>query len=340
MTQQIRVLLTDDSQSDASALALELGRALQDSQGLQTRWVESAQQMYQAIEEWLPDIVLSDVHMPRFDIFAALATIRQRWPLLPVVVVSGLVGEEFAARLIKAGANDFVAKTGAARLGAVVERELRDARQNLERAELAARLRRQEGLFQNVMAHLPVGVWLFDENGAVMHGNPAALAIWDAPADTPEQNFPPPRGWWADSGQPLKPEDWATVRALRNDETSIDERIEIETFAGARKVMLNSAVPLRGDDGQMLGCFVVNQDITALHHTEQRLRRTERTLRGLSQRQIEAQEQQRRWIAQELHDDIGQAIAAMRLQLGRIAEQSREPLARQMATEALQSSSS
>ena len=335
MSQTIRVLLADDSQSDASALALQLGR---DMQGLQTRWVESAEQMYAAIEEWQPDIVLSDVHMPRFDIFAALALIRQRWPLLPVVVVSGLVGEEFAAHLIKAGANDFVAKAGAARLGVVVERELRDARQSAERAELAARLRRQEGLFERVLKHLPVGVWLYDENGAVLHGNPAALAMWEAPAGVPLQDLGLGRGWWADSGQQVKPEDWASERALRFDETSIDERIEIETFAHTRKVMLNSAVPLRGDDGQTLGCFVVNQDITALHHTEQRLRRTERTLRGLSQRQLEAQEQQRRWIAQELHDDIGQAIAAMRIQLGRIAEQSREPLAREMAAAALLSS--
>ena len=330
-----RVLLVDDSQSDASALALELGRNMQ---GLQTRWAEGAEKMYEAIEEWKPDIVLSDVHMPRFDIFAALAHIRQHWPLLPVVVVSGLVGEEFAARLIKAGAKDFVAKTGAARLPAVVERELRDARLSAERAELAARLRWQEGLFERVLEHLPVGVLLFDKGGAMLHGNPAALAIWETPAGAPVQSLGPRRGWWADSGQPLQAADWASGRALLHDETSINERIEIETFAGARKVMLNSAVPLHGEDGQTLGCFVVNQDITELHHTEQRLRRTERTLRGLSKRQFEAQEQQRRWIAQELHDDIGQAIAAMRLQLGRIAEQSREPLAREMAAEALQSS--
>ena len=330
-----RVLVVDDSQDDAVALSFELGRGLK---GIETRWAEGGEQMYEAITAWQPHIVLTDVHMPRFDIFAALARIRAQWPLLPVVVVSGLVGEEVAARLIKAGANDFVAKTGVARLALVVDRELRDAGERAAKAALATRLRDQERLFNRVLEHLPVGVWLFDQAGTILHGNPASLAIWEGPHHVDSDGFSHYKGWWADSGLPIAPEDWGAARAIRHGETSIGERIEIETFSGHRKVILNSAVPLHDDAGVLQGCFAVNQDITDLHNTEQRLRRTEHTLRALSQRLLEVQEQERRWIAQELHDDIGQGIAAMRFQLARIVEQSQEPSARTMAAQALHAS--
>lgn len=330
-----RVLLVDDSQDDAVTMAFELGRGMK---GIETRWAEGGEQMFAAIEEWQPDIVLTDVHMPRFDVFEALARLRQRWPLLPVVVVSGLVGEEAAVRLIKAGANDFVAKAGVGRLPLVVERELRDARERAERASLEARLRSQERLFTRVLEHLPVGVWTVDATGTVRHVNPAARALWEGAPFVDIDGFASFKGWWADSGRPIEPDEWGAVRALRDDETSLGERVEIQTFGGHRRVVLASAVPLRDDDGSSLGCFVVHQDITELHRGEQRLRRTEQMLRALSQRLLDVQEQERRWIAQELHDDIGQGIAAMRFQLSHIVERSHEPAARQLATDALRSS--
>jgi len=282
--------------------------------------------------------VLTDVYMPRFDVFEALERLRTQWPLLPVVVVSGLVGEEAAARLIRAGARDFVAKSGVGRLALVVERELRDARERAERLALTTHLRSQERLFLRVLEHLPVGVRVFDLTGKVLHANPAGNAIWDSAQCVDidgESHF---RQWWADTGLPIAPNECGAARALRDGEASFGERIEIETGAGKRTVILKSTVPLYGDDGVLVGCFTVSQDITELHLTEQRLRRTERTLRALSLRLLDVQEQERRWIAQELHDDIGQGIAAMRFQLARISARSQESVARKIAVEALHSS--
>ena len=55
-------------------------------------------------------------------------------PGLPVVVVTGFIGEEQAASLMKAGANDFLVKDRLFRLGAVVEREVTEARARREQA--------------------------------------------------------------------------------------------------------------------------------------------------------------------------------------------------------------
>ena len=330
-----RVLVVDDARDDAVALSFEIGRGLKD---IDTRWAEGGEQMYAAITSWQPHIVLTDVHMPRFDIFEALERLRTQWPLLPVVVVSGLVGEEMAARLIKAGAKDFVAKSGVARLALVVERELREARERAEKQALATQLRNQERLFLQVLEHLPVGVWVLDAAGTIHHRNPAVKAIWEGERHVGTDRYSHYKGWWAETGLPVDASEWGAARAISDGEASFDQRIEIETFTGKRKVILNSALPLHGDDGALLGCFIVNQDITELHQTEQRLQHTQSMLRALSQRLLDVQEEERRWIAQELHDDIGQGIAAMRIQLARIADRSQEPAAREMAANALRSS--
>lgn len=333
--QRTRVLLIDESEDDALAVAFELGRGMQD---IETRWAGDGQGMDTLIAQWQPHLLLTDVYLPRSEFLAELARIRAAWPMLPVVVVSGLVGEEAVAHLIKAGANDFVAKSGASRLPTVAKRELRDARERTERAALESQLRSQERLFLQVLEHLPVGVWIIDQKGTIQHVNPSGREIWEGARFVDIGGYTQYKGWWADTGLPIAPEQWGAARAILKGETSIGECVEIETFGGKRRVILNSAIPLRGDDGEAKGCFVVNQDITALHRSEQRLLGTERTLRALSQRLVETQEQERHWIAQELHDDIGQGIAAMRIQLARIGEYSQEPRIQALAAAALRSS--
>lgn len=305
-----RALLVDDSALDAELLRLELQRHLH---ALDVRWADDADSLLERIESLQPDIVLTDVHMPRFDIFSALPLIRQRWPLLPVVVVSGLVGDEAAASLIKAGASDFVAKPGTARLGRVVERELRDARERHERLALATRLQQQEHLFRAVLDHLPVGVWVCNLGGEVIYGNPAAHSLWGCDSSDALARFGrrPPGGPTMDDAGP--------------------ERLEIECADGQRKVVLDSTIPMHDGSGRLLGRFIVQQDISQLHHTET-------TLRSLSQRVLEVQECERRWIAQELHDDIGQAIAAMRFQLSHILQRTQGQQLGRMVDEVLQSS--
>lgn len=60
-------------------------------------------------------------------------------------------------------------------------------------------------------------------------------------------------------------------------------------------------------------------------HAEQALHEANRRLRALSRRLIETQEADRRHLAQELHDEIGQGLTALKLQLQRIAQQTQAP---------------
>lgn len=175
-------------------------------------------------------------------------------------------------------------------------------------------------LFTQVLAHLPEGIWVCDVQSHTLHRNPAAIAIWDGVRDADVSRFPGCLGWWADTGRPIGDDEWGSTRALKAGEAVMDERVEIETTEGVRKLLLTSYIPLKGADGARPACLVLIKDITTLHRTEHRLSGAKASLRALSQRLLQVQEAERQHIAQELHDDIGQVVAAMRLHLAHMVE--------------------
>ena len=127
-------------------------------------------------------------------------------------------------------------------------------------------------LLRNVVEILPVGVWIMDQDGKILYGNPAGHRIWAGARYVGVEQFGEYKGWWVATGKRIEPEEWAAARAIRNGETSIDEEVEIECFDGTRKIILNSAMPIRDDDGNIVGAVIVNHDITERKRFEERLR--------------------------------------------------------------------
>src|SRR5690242_853623 len=68
------------------------------------------------------DLVLADQALPGFDGIAALEIVKERSPGVPVIFVTGSMGEEKAIEVIKRGATDYVLKDRFARLATAVKR--------------------------------------------------------------------------------------------------------------------------------------------------------------------------------------------------------------------------
>lgn len=127
-------------------------------------------------------------------------------------------------------------------------------------------------LLHEVLAILPVGVWVMDETGKIVYGNPAAQRIWAGAHYVGLEQFGEYKGWWVATGKRIEAEEWAAARAIRNGETSTDEEVEIECFDGTRKIILNSAAPIRGEENRIVGAIIVNHDITERKRFEEQLR--------------------------------------------------------------------
>jgi two-component system, cell cycle sensor histidine kinase and response regulator CckA len=134
----LRVLVVEDSEFDAVFLV----RYLQSNGCPAThRRVWNPATMAEALDREPWDVVLCDYQMPEFGVLPALELLRQRRLDLPFIVVSGVIGEELAVDLMKAGAHDFIVKGRLSRLIPAIQRELREAEtrraQALSREELS-----------------------------------------------------------------------------------------------------------------------------------------------------------------------------------------------------------
>lgn len=145
-----------------------------------------------------------------------------------------------------------------------------------DRAEYA--LRASESLLRKMLDTLPVGVWITDKNGMVIHGNPASQEIWAGARYVGIEQYKEYKGWWADTGARIESEQWAAARAITRGEVSIDEEVEIESFDGKRKFILNSAVPILDECQAIQGAIVVNQDITQRRQAQKDLIHTNELL--------------------------------------------------------------
>lgn len=133
-------------------------------------------------------------------------------------------------------------------------------------------LMQMPGLLERVLDALPVGVWVIDQDGRIIHGNPEGQRVWAGSRYVGVDQFGVYKGWWRSTGKPVEPEEWAAARAIGKGETSLNEEIEIECFDGTRKIILNSAMPIRNEAGEIIGGLIVNVDITDRIRLEEHLR--------------------------------------------------------------------
>lgn len=125
-------------------------------------------------------------------------------------------------------------------------------------------------VLRKVIDILPVGVWIVDETGKIVYGNAAGQRIWGGSQHA--HRFADYKGWWVGSGKRIATDEWAAVRAIRSGDTAVNEEVEIESFDGDRKVILNSALPISDADGRVSGAIMVHHDITERKRFEDQLR--------------------------------------------------------------------
>lgn len=141
-----------------------------------------------------------------------------------------------------------------------------------ERMRLEQAVRASERMLKAVFDILPVGVWVADHKGQVTLSNPAAQRIWAGPDCCSPELFRDHKGWWLETGQPIGPDEWAISRAVREGESSRSELIRIQCCDGSLKTVINWGAPIRSETGAITGAVAVNEDVTALHQTQEQLR--------------------------------------------------------------------
>jgi len=147
-----------------------------------------------------------------------------------------------------------------------------------EQREAETKLRENQKLLSTVIETMPLGIWLVDLNGTIIHGNSAAQKIWGGAKYVGIENYSEYKGWFVNTGKEIKPKEWGAARALLNGEKIVNEELEIESFDGKRKIILYSAVPIRNSIKEITGAIVVNQEITELRRKDFQIRKLSRAV--------------------------------------------------------------
>lgn len=143
----LRILLLEDEPTDAELTEDALHTA---DLSFTAKRVDTREAFIHALEEFKPDIVLADYKLPAFDGASALKIIQQQHPDIPVVMVTGIVGDETAVELLKLGAKDYVLKDRLARLGPAVRRALAEQQDIRARQAAEAALRDSEARYRRI----------------------------------------------------------------------------------------------------------------------------------------------------------------------------------------------
>lgn len=146
MTKQLRLLLVEDSEADAELLLRELRKG---GYNVACHRIDNGTDLESALAHETWDLVITDHNMPGFNSQGVLNAIRQSQLDIPVIIVSGSIGETIAVEAMKNGASDYIMKDNLTRLVPAITRELRETQVRTEH-------RRAQQVIQHLAYHDPL----------------------------------------------------------------------------------------------------------------------------------------------------------------------------------------
>jgi signal transduction histidine kinase len=171
---------------------------------------------------------------------------------------------------------------------------------------------------------LPAAVCVCDQYGAVELYNRTAVELWGCEPPDPHANrrFCGSYRLFHPDGTPMPHSESPTAQVLRTGTPLRNRELVIGRPDGTRVPVLANVVPLRDAEGSLIGVVSCLQDITERKRVEERLQESNNRLQFLSRRLVESQETERRHIARELHDEVGQTLTVAEMNLQALMQSS------------------
>jgi PAS domain S-box-containing protein len=173
--QSLRVLIVEDSEDDTLLVLRALKKGGYNP--LYER-VETSAAMKKALKEKQWDIILCDYKMPKFSGKQAIALLKETNIDIPLIIVSGTVGEETAIECMRSGAHDYVMKDSLSRLCPAIARELEETKVRKKQQQADEALKKSEENFRLSLDDSPLGVRIVSTEGETIYANQVVLDIY------------------------------------------------------------------------------------------------------------------------------------------------------------------
>lgn len=153
--------MLEDSADDATLIEHILKK---DDINFKTERVDNREEFNDAIRSFCPDVILSDHGLPQFNSIEALKISLKERAMAPFILVTGTVSEEFAAKCLKLGADDYILKSNLSRLPSAIKRALKERRLRHLKSEARRALRKQNAELTKVNKELDSFVYSVSHN--------------------------------------------------------------------------------------------------------------------------------------------------------------------------------
>ncbi|TYL40422.1 PAS domain-containing sensor histidine kinase [Natronococcus pandeyae] len=147
-----------------------------------------------------------------------------------------------------------------------------------KRAEIEAEKRRKE--LETLFEVLPVGVVVANGDGSLRRANDTAKEIWGGNVFDAEsvEEYEKYSAVWADSGEPVEPEEWTMSQVLRGEAVTEPNVYEIRTFDDEKRIIMEHGMPVRDEHGEVSRAVVTLTDITERKEYQRKLKESNERL--------------------------------------------------------------
>jgi len=317
----LRILHVEDSADDAELVAFALRDAPFEAVIVR---VDTEPDFIAQLAAHAPEVVVCDFDMPRFSAGRALAILHERELEIPFILVSHHIGESAAVMAMQQGAGDYLPKSDLGRLAKAIEAGLERGRIRREKALVVESLCQSELLQRGILDSLATRIALLEADGTILavnklwaqFTNDVCVPLGSGAAAEGANYLEILEGRDAAGVDYAKPLGDAIRSVLARETPLFSLEYELAQPSGVR--WYNARVmPL---EGSTHGAVVSHRDITDRVITTVALHDANKRLRILSKRMLTVQEEERRAISRELHDDVGQTLGALKIGLHRLSQ--------------------